>query len=183
MAALMRMKLENDELETRYSELDMKHNAFMANYSAVVVDKHLHDEAVMKKASKGYDEKLQKLETKLTRKETQLNENILQLQKKVLKWRTKCDELTEEKRIAQASVEKGFWHMMNAMKDNHTMNIPKENDLSEKNITNHNKKTYNPPNTTAPTTLKKNPPKLAKQDVGVAIASKSWLMSKISASE
>ena len=137
----------------------------------------------MKKASKGYDQKLRKLETKLTRKEAQLNEDILQLQQKVLKWRTKCDELTDEKNVAQASVEKGFWHMMNAMKGSHMENAPKENDLSEKNITNHNKKLTIPPIPPRQRRSKSIPPTLAKQDVGVAIASKSWLMSKISTSE
>ena len=58
----------------------------------------------MKKASKGYDQKLRKLETKLMRKKAQLNKDILQLQQKALKWRTKYDELTDEKNIAQASV-------------------------------------------------------------------------------
>ena len=32
MAALMRMKIENDDFESRYSKFDMKHNAFTAIY-------------------------------------------------------------------------------------------------------------------------------------------------------
>ena len=58
-AALMRLKLENDNPETRYNESDMKHNDFMANYSAVIVDKLLYDEAVMKKGSTEFNKKLQ----------------------------------------------------------------------------------------------------------------------------